>query len=180
MSASDDTTLGVHHRAKPLVRAGIVLGLGLGGFFDGIVLHQILQWHHMLSSHPDPSVATDLELNVLADGLFHAATYVLTVLGVGLLWRAWRRPSVSKSGRVLFGAVLLGWGAFNLVEGLVNHQLLGIHHVRPDGPGGVLVWDAGFLAWGVLFVVVGYAIVRGADTVSPTPTGGDAGSDRAD
>jgi uncharacterized membrane protein len=26
--------------------AGIFLGLGLGGFFDGIVLHQILQWHH--------------------------------------------------------------------------------------------------------------------------------------
>ena len=29
--------------------AGIVLGIGLGGFFDGIVLHQILQWHHMLT-----------------------------------------------------------------------------------------------------------------------------------
>ncbi|MGZ5240675.1 MAG: DUF2243 domain-containing protein, partial [Caldimonas sp.] len=24
--------------------AGILFGLGLGGFFDGIVLHQILQW----------------------------------------------------------------------------------------------------------------------------------------
>ncbi len=27
-----------------------ILGVGLGGFVDGIVLHQVLQWHHMLSS----------------------------------------------------------------------------------------------------------------------------------
>jgi uncharacterized membrane protein len=25
------------------------MGLGLGGFLDGIVLHQVLQWHHMLT-----------------------------------------------------------------------------------------------------------------------------------
>ena len=35
--------------------AGIFLGLGLGGFFDGIVLHQILQWHHMATSAGYPS-----------------------------------------------------------------------------------------------------------------------------
>lgn len=29
---------------------GLLLGLGLGGFFDGIILHQVLQWHHMLTS----------------------------------------------------------------------------------------------------------------------------------
>jgi uncharacterized membrane protein len=35
----------------------------MGGFFDGIVLHQILQWHHMLSSaHPADSLAA-LQLN---------------------------------------------------------------------------------------------------------------------
>jgi uncharacterized membrane protein len=55
---------------------GILLGIGLGGFVDGIVLHQILQWHHMLSSegsHPTTTVA-GLETNTLWDGLFHAAT----------------------------------------------------------------------------------------------------------
>lgn len=35
--------------------AGILLGLGLGGFFDGIVLHQILQWHHMLTDAGYPA-----------------------------------------------------------------------------------------------------------------------------
>src|SRR5215212_10407320 len=38
-------------RSRPPVRRitgpGVVLGLGLGGFVDGIVLHQVLQWHHM-------------------------------------------------------------------------------------------------------------------------------------
>jgi len=40
----------MHEDRKRLVASGIYLGAGLGGFVDGIVLHQILQWHHMLTS----------------------------------------------------------------------------------------------------------------------------------
>ncbi|WP_137289302.1 DUF2243 domain-containing protein [Natronorubrum halophilum] len=164
-----ETWLGLQRRAKPLVQAGILLGLGVGGFFDGIVLHQILQWHHMLSAHPDPTVAGDLRLNVMVDGFFHVATYVFTIAGIILLWRAWQNPAVLPSGRTLLGSTILGWGIFNLVEGIVNHHLLGIHHVWPDGPGSVLLWDIAFLIWGILFIVSGYAIVRSDDAVSPTP-----------
>ncbi len=35
---------------SPLCRAGPVLGLGLGGLFDGIMLHQILGWHHLVGT----------------------------------------------------------------------------------------------------------------------------------
>ncbi|QLD87558.1 DUF2243 domain-containing protein [Natronomonas salina] len=171
MSDTTETWLGLQRRAKPLVQAGVLLGLGLGGFFDGIVLHQILQFHHMLSSHPDPTVAEDLRLNVLADGLFHAATYVFTVIGIGLLWRARRRSDVPASGRTLLGAIVAGWGLFNLVEGLVNHQLLGIHHVWPAGPGSVLIWDVAFLVWGLLFLVGGYGIVRRDEAVAAPSRG---------
>ena len=160
MGSSERSWLGLRPRARPLVRAGVVLGVGLGGFFDGIVLHQILQWHHMLSAHPDPSVARDLPLNVRWDGLFHATTYLFTIAGVTLVWRAWRRPEVPPSGRGLLGATLAGWGTFNLVEGTIDHHLLGIHHVWPEGPGGVLLWDAAFLAWGGAMLVVGYLTVR--------------------
>lgn len=166
MEDSGETWFGLPQRGKPLVQAGILLGLGLGGFFDGIVFHQILQWHHMLSARTDPTVLGGLRLNVMADGFFHAVTYVCTVLGVVLLWRAWHRPIVPTSGRTLFGSTVLGWGIFNVVEGIVNHHILGIHHVRPDGPGSVLLWDVSFLVWGVLFVGVGYAIVRGDDSLS--------------
>lgn len=155
--------LGIDPNLAPLVRAGVVLGIGLGGFFDGIVLHQILQWHHMLTSHPDPSVAGDLSLNTLWDGLFHATTYLFTIAGVVLLVRAWRRPSVPASGLALLGATVAGWGVFNLVEGLLNHHLLGIHHVWPAGPGSVLLWDLAFLAWGAAMLLGGYALVRRPD-----------------
>lgn len=66
MPGSDD---GVSHARFPKA-PGFVMGLGLGGFIDGIVLHQILQWHHMLTStesHPSTTVA-GLEANTLADG----------------------------------------------------------------------------------------------------------------
>jgi uncharacterized membrane protein len=46
--------------------AGVLFGLGLGGFFDGIVLHQILQWHHMLTSAGYPPTSVEnLEINTL-------------------------------------------------------------------------------------------------------------------
>lgn len=158
--------LGLPASAKRPVRAGVLLGLGLGGFFDGIVFHQILQWHHMLSAWTAPTVVDTLRLNVTADGVFHAAAYAFTVLGIALLQRAWRRPSVPTSGRTLLGSTVLGWGLFNVVGGSINHHLLGLHHVRPGGPGGTLVWDVGFLAWGLLFISGGYAVVRGDDALS--------------
>jgi uncharacterized membrane protein len=142
---------------------GLLLGVGLGGFVDGILLHQVLQWHHLLTdtgSHPATTVA-GLEANTLADGAFHAFAWGCTLAGVLLLAR---RPRTSL--RALTGALLAGWGFFNLVEGLVDHQLLGLHHVRDD-LGGPLGWDLGFLAFGVLLVVVGAALVRTSGEPAP-------------
>ena len=65
----------------------VLLGLGLGGFFDGIILHQILQWHHMLSAIEPVDTVRGLEINTLGDGLFHLGTYSFTVVGLVLLWR---------------------------------------------------------------------------------------------
>ena len=62
--------------------------MGLGGFFDGIVLHQILQWHHMATSAGYPADSLpNLQLNTLLDGLFHVATYIFVGLGLVILWR---------------------------------------------------------------------------------------------
>ena len=58
------------------VSAGVFFGLGLGGFFDGIVLHQVLQWHHMLSSWYPVNTIENLELNTRWGGIFHSATYL--------------------------------------------------------------------------------------------------------
>jgi uncharacterized membrane protein len=142
--------------------AGILFGLGLGGFFDGIVLHQLLQWHHMLTSagYPPDSVR-NLEINTLWDGIFHASTYVFVALGLAILWRHARRTHVRWSGKLLAGTMLIGFGAFNVVEGIVDHQLLGIHHVNETVPPEQWIyWDLGFLAWGAAMLVTGWLLVR--------------------
>src|SRR5215218_4661157 len=113
--------------------AALLMGLGLGGFVDGILLHQILQWHHMLTGaqggEPISTVA-GLEANTLADGFFHLATWIMVAVASWLIVRAWQEGEPAPPWRACFGMLLAGWGAFNVVEGLVDHQLLGLHHVR--------------------------------------------------
>jgi len=58
-----------HRKAQ---RAGVLLGIGLGGFVDGIVLHQIVQWHNMISNWMPPTTLTAMHVNMVWDGLFHA------------------------------------------------------------------------------------------------------------
>ncbi len=154
------------NRHRPLITAGILLGTGLGGFVDGIVLHQLLQWHHMLSSIRPIKTVSDLELNMVWDGLFEASTWVITVIGLVLLWRAGERDEVPWSSKTFVGSLLVGAGAFNLVEGLIDHQILGIHHVKP-GPN-ELIWDLGFLASGVVLALVGLILLRSGQQDSTT------------
>ena len=144
-------------RRPSIVPPALLLGVGLGGFFDGIVLHQVLQWHHLLSSHTPPSSVANLELNTLADGLFHLFAWVCTVLGVVLLARVARAGGALEWPR-LAGGMLAGWGGFNLAEGIIDHHVLQLHHVRP-GPHEVW-YDVGFLAWGALMLVVGVMLLR--------------------
>jgi uncharacterized membrane protein len=135
--------------------------VGLGGFIDGIVAHQILQWHHMLTStsdHPMTTVA-GLEANTLADGLFHAATWIFVLVGSTLMLRAWQHGRLAPPWRAQAGLLLAGWGAFNLVEGLIDHQLLGVHHLRDD-LGGPIAWDMGFLAFGAILIGAGWMLAR--------------------
>jgi len=130
------------------------------------VLHQILQWHHLVSVPYSPDSVPNLQINTFWDGLFHAATWVATAVGLALLWRASRTPGVLWSTRAFVGSLAVGWGLFNLVEGIVDHHVLGIHHVREDVPN-VLLWDLGFLAFGALLVAVGWAMIRSARQEGP-------------
>ncbi|WP_193195895.1 DUF2243 domain-containing protein [Nostoc sp. MG11] len=142
----------------PLITAGIVLGVGLGGFVDGILLHQLLQWHHMLSNVRPLTTTANIDLNMLWDGLFHAFDWVMTVVGIVLLWRAGGRDDVAWSSQTFVGSLLIGAGLFDLVEGVIDHQILGIHHVKP-GPN-QLAWDLGFLLFGALVVAIGWIMIK--------------------
>lgn len=142
-----------------LLSPGLVLGVGMGGFVDGILFHQILQVHNMLSAKRPPDSVVNLEINMVWDGLFHTFTWLTTAVGIWLLFRAGRRSDVVWSGRTLLGGMIAGWGLFNLVEGVIDHHVLHVHHVY-ERAGGVSIWDWLFLGSGVLFLLVGAALVR--------------------
>src|SRR5688500_11792963 len=108
-SMSQEAITGGMRRSAPPLLPAVLLGMGLGGLADGIVLHQILQWHHMLTAEgccPSTSVV-GLEDNTLADGFFHAATWVAVVAGSTLAVRAWQRRQLAPPWRFHFGALLL-------------------------------------------------------------------------
>jgi uncharacterized membrane protein len=148
--------------------AGILFGLGLGGFFDGIVLHQLLQWHHMLSSWYPVNTIENLELNTRWDGIFHSSTYLFVVAGLFILWRTAQRRHLYWSTKLLAGTILIGFGAFNVVEGLIDHHLLGIHHVNElVDPSQRIYWDIGFLIWGAAMFVIGWMLWKQGQRGSP-------------
>jgi uncharacterized membrane protein len=151
---------------RPLIAAATLLGIGMGGFVDGILFHQLLQFHNMLSGadyFPKTGVSPErlvvnMEINMFWDGLFHAVTWLTTAAGLALLWRAGQRPDVPWSTRTLIGGLALGWGLFNLVEGLINHHILHLHHVTETE--NHLLWDLTFLALGILLIIIGWAYLR--------------------
>ena len=141
--------------------SGIVLGVGLGGFADGILLHQIAQWHNMGSAVLPPTTMEAMSQNMVWDGMFHAATWLTTLCGVLMLWRA-AASSQQPTIATFIGEMLVGWGAFNLVEGVIDHHVLGLHHVR-DLPVHVPLYDWIFLAVGGFgFLLVGRAMMHRA------------------
>jgi uncharacterized membrane protein len=149
---------------------GILLGLGLGGFVDGIVLHQLLQWHHLISSTEkgDMDTVAGLEANTLADGLFHAGTWLLTAAGLWWLWTNVSRRRV-RPDREFLGWLFVGWGLFNIADEVVNHALLDLHHIR-EGPD-ELAYDMVFLALGIAQLLVGWLLTRSGRAVPIGPHG---------
>lgn len=159
------------HGSRSLRAPVVLCGVGFGGFFDGIVFHQILQTHHMISNAGDDRLGLDpqptttvagLEVNTMWDGAFHAATYLALLVGVAWLWRRWQRlPAQRPPTLLLVGGLLAGWGLFNVVEGIVNHHVLALHHVVEGDD--ELWFDLAFLASGALLLTVGFQMIRRAE-----------------
>ena len=143
---------------KPLIAAGTLLGIGMGGFIDGIIFHQIFQVHSMLSAKMSQDVLVNIKTSMFWDGLFHALTWLTTAIGLALLWHAGKVRDCPWSGRTLWGGLLLGWGLFNFIEGIIDHHILGIHHVVERL--GLSAYDYLFLASGVIFTLMGIGLIR--------------------
>jgi uncharacterized membrane protein len=143
---------------KPLA-AALLLGFSVSGLFDGILLHQVLQWHHLLSGVRRPWLA-DLRAQVLADGLFHAAMWCLLVWGLWLTWRT-RRSIAGSDARVLVSRALIGFALWHAMDAVIDHWILAIHHIRQDAAHPV-AWDIGWLLlFGVVPALIAMTLRRG-------------------
>jgi uncharacterized membrane protein len=146
--------------------AATLIGFALGGFADGIVMHQILQWHHVLSLAPG---AGDLRWQIAWDGVFHAAMYLVAIAGLALLWRAFRRRE-APSGRSMAAALLIGFGGWHALDAVLSHWILGIHRIRLDSAS-PLLWDlAVFAPFGLGAIAAGAMLARRGDAGPGTPS----------
>jgi uncharacterized membrane protein len=141
------------HPSRSLPWAGLLLGFALGGFFDGILLHQVLLWHHLLSN---VEAAQDMRVQIMADGVFHALMYVIAGVGLAKLWRARDAAHRAGAGDRLAGSALLGFGGWHILDAVLSHWITGIHRIKIDSPQ-PLAWDLAWLiAFGLLPALVGW------------------------
>jgi uncharacterized membrane protein len=94
----------------------------------------------------------------------------MTLIGIVLLWKAVKNATVPLSGKTVIGAAFLGWVLFNLVEGVIDHHVLHVHHVVERL--GISVFDYAFLGSGLVLGMFGLALIR------QTLVGYEGGGDR--
>lgn len=150
--------------------AGCTLGFAMSGFFDGILLHQILQWHHLLSGLTSARFA-DLRIQIMADGLFHALMYVIALAGFYMLYRARADLSLPRAGRRLLANFWIGFGVWHVVDALLSHWITRIHRIRMDSDY-PLAWDLAWLvAFGLVPLAVGWWMRRRPGASPSAPAG---------
>ncbi len=141
--------------AGPARRAawtGAVAGVAVMGALDEVVFHQLLQWHHFYAH-------TTAYWQVFSDGLFHLFTTSLWFAAVMLLWAQRRELATVLGGAPFWSGVLIGAGAFQVFDGVVNHKLLGLHEVR-TGADPLWPYDVGWVACGLVPLALGLALRR--------------------
>lgn len=142
----------------PLSITSIILGIGIGGFIDGVLLHQILQWHGMFTNILPADTLINKSVNMFWDGIFHSLTLVTVIIGVVSLTRLLNKKNINPSPKLVWGGFFAGWGLFNFVEGIIHHHILEFHNVKEftQYPN---LWNYGFLTSGALFMVIGFSII---------------------
>jgi uncharacterized membrane protein len=154
---------------SPGVLAPLIIGFALGGFFDGILLHQVLQWHHFLSLVGGETFR-DIRIQILADGLFHVAVYLIACVG---LWLLWRQGKARPAERAMLAWAVLGFSLWQFVDVVLAHWAIGLHRTRVDVPD-PLSWDLGWLAvFGLIPLLLGLWLLKTAGAEPPSGTGGD-------
>lgn len=129
--------------------SGVVIGSGLMAAVDEIIFHQLLQWHHFFDR------ATPV-LGLLSDGLLHAAELIAIVAGGFLLADLLQRGTLARG--CAWAGSLMGAGAFQVFDGLVDHKLLRVHQIRYVD--NLLPYDLAWNLSGLLLFLLGLWLWR--------------------
>jgi uncharacterized membrane protein len=105
------------------ILSGVLLGVGIAGFVDETVFHQLLHWHHFY----DRSTPT---AGLVSDGVFHAVSWFATVAALFLFADLRRRTAFRP--RHWWGGLLVGAGGFQLYDGTIQHKIMKLHQIRYD------------------------------------------------
>ncbi|MFV8829118.1 DUF2243 domain-containing protein [Alkalihalobacterium sp. APHAB7] len=146
-------TVNTHHASKRINRhlysrrnlwSGILFGLGLIAFFDEVVFHQLLHWHHFYD-------LSTTSVGLISDGLFHAFSWFATIAGLFLFADLRRRNALWVTR--WWGGVFLGAGVFQLYDGIIQHKIMRIHQIRYVE--NVIVYDIIWNIFAVALIIVG-------------------------
>jgi uncharacterized membrane protein len=156
-SSSTDTAL-----PGRSVTSGVLIGIGFAGFIDETIFHQLLHWHHFY----DKSTPT---AGLVSDGFFHAGSWLCIVIGLFLFADLQRRRGTVA--RRLAAGILLGWGAFQVYDGLFQHKVLGLHQIRYNVD--LAPYDVAWNVAGGIAIVVGILLILRSNptarTTAPSP-----------
>jgi uncharacterized membrane protein len=145
-----DTTAARRASTGRSVLAGVLIGVGVAAFLDETVFHQLLHWHHFYDG-------STLEAGLVSDGVFHAGGWLAIVVGLFLFADLQRRRATVPK-RVWAGG-FLGWGVFQVYDGLFQHKVLGLHQIRYEVD--LLPYDLAWNISGAVGAVVGIVLLTG-------------------
>ncbi len=113
----------------------------------------------MISAKLPPTDYVAKSVNMFWDGIFHAFTLIVVIIGIVLLYKLQLRNDVARSSKIFTGGLILGWGLFNLVEGIIDHQILKLHNVK-EVSATPNAYNIGFLAFSVVLSTTGFALIN--------------------
>ena len=146
--------------SRSLLWPAVLVGIGVAGSLDEIVLHQLLRWHHFYDRGSQAA-------GLIADGIFHLGSTAALVIGLVLLVQRWR--TARGPLRQSVAGVLLGAGGFNLYDGIVQHKLLGLHQVRA-GASNNLPYDLVFIGLAAVMLLAGSLLLRATGSPRAAPS----------
>jgi uncharacterized membrane protein len=140
------------------ITSGVLIGVGVAAFLDETVFHQLLHWHHFYDK-------STLNAGLVSDGFLHAGGWLCVVVGLFLFADLQRRGNTV--GLLVWAGGFLGWGLFQVYDGLIQHKVFGLHQIRYHVD--LLPYDLAWNLSGAVGILVGVLLLMRRRSAITTP-----------